>query len=452
MTLNPSLALSIQMRDLMRTDLLHTIDENFPYVLLEQFPSSYSGRNKRDRVFNFENTLLTMLITAIGEDKSLKQSVNIFKEIFEWRNKQLKDQTSLQLQSEQLAEEKRTANGVARKRGRPKNYSALLAANKTTEVSDNTAAYSKARTRLNKKIVNQVFDYTTDFKEFNGRQWHGMEVFITDGTYFQMQDSKELKKYQANQGENAYPRGLLQGVVRQGSGQIHAFQIGTPHQSELELAKPLIKKLPAGGLLLADDLYNTYVIFCLIQQAGCHIIVPGKRDRKYRVIENISEGDQIVELQRNDKPAWLTQEEWGSIPRTIKMRRISYPSLENEQEEWVIYTTLVNTTINKVEIILKYATRWDIEITIREIKTIMDLNIARSKTEEMMEKEITVALAAYNMVRKIIAQSVQKTDFSPQEDFIYKRFEVDKNLLVDKKGRIYHHWSPGRYGKTPQKN
>jgi hypothetical protein len=31
---------------------------------------------KRDRVFNAGNTLLAMLMTAVNEDKSLKQSVN----------------------------------------------------------------------------------------------------------------------------------------------------------------------------------------------------------------------------------------------------------------------------------------------------------------------------------------------------------------------------------------
>ena len=49
----------------------------------------------------------------------------------------------------------------------------------------------------------------------------------------------------------------------------------------------------------------------------------------------------------------------------------------------------------------------------REIKTIMGINIARSKTEDMVLKEITIALTVYNMIRKIIAKSVEQTDFSP---------------------------------------
>jgi hypothetical protein len=299
-------------------------------------------------------------------------------------------------------------------------------------------------------LVNKVFEYSADFKkELNGKKWYGMSTFITDGTYFQMQDTPELrKKYFVKEGSNAYPQGLLQAVLSQGSGQVYAFKIGTRHQSELELVKPLIENLPEGSLLLADDLYSTYAVFCLMQKKGCHIIVPGKRDRNYRVIKKLSKGDEIVELSKTNKPAWLSKEEWDQFPAKIIMRRVTYPSVNDEQKECVLYTSIQDEQISTSEVILKYTTRWDIEITIREIKTIMGINIARSKTEDMVKKEITVALTAYNMIRKIISKSVEQTDFSPQSNFLQECFEANQNLLVDKKGRVYHHWSPGRNGQA----
>lgn len=453
MTPNRSLAISLQLKELMRKDLLHNIDEDFPYDLIANHQSAESTKLKRDRMYNEENTLLTMLATAIGEDKSLKQSVNIFKEVFEMKGKEIKEKEALQLQSEQAEENLSIASGASKKRGRRRLYASRLPKSKELEVSDNTAAYAKARARLDKGLVNKVFQYSVDFKELNAKKWHAMDTFVTDGTYFQMQDTKELrKKYYVKEGDNAYPQGLLQAVLRQGSGQVHAFTIGTRHQSELELVKPLIEKLPEGSLLLADDLYNTYAVFCLIQKKGCHLIVPGKRDRNYRVIKKLSEGDEIVELRKTAKPDWLSKEEWDQLPATITMRRITYPSTVDEQLEYIVYTTITNEKIKNTEIILKYAKRWDIEITIREIKTIMGVNIARSKTEDMVKKEITIALTAYNMIRKIISKSVEQTEFSPQDYFLHECFEIDKKLLVDKKGRVYHHWSTGRYGQTNATN
>ena len=47
MTPNRSLALSIELKELMRTDLLKNIDSDFPFELIEQ---NGSGSATRDRV------------------------------------------------------------------------------------------------------------------------------------------------------------------------------------------------------------------------------------------------------------------------------------------------------------------------------------------------------------------------------------------------------------------
>lgn len=450
MTPNRSLALSFELKSFMRTDLLHNIDSDFPFDLIESHESTVSKKVTRDRVYNTENTLLTMIVSAFNEDKSLKQSVISFKDVFEFKGVQLRKADDLQLQK---ARELQELASEVKKRGRPKQFLSHLPKSKIKEVSDNTAAYTKARGRLELGLVKKVFDYSSDSKGQNGKKWHGMNIAITDGTYFQMQDTEALrKKYFVKEGDNAYPQGLLQSIIWQGSGQIVSFAIGTRHQSELELVKPLIEKLPAETLLLADDLYSTYAIFCLMKKYNCHIIVPGKRERNYRVIKKLAEGDEIVELCKTKKPDWLSIEVWSQLDAKITMRRISYPSLVDENEEWILYTTITSEEIKKEQIILKYITRWDIEITIREIKTIMDINIARSKTEDMVLKEITIALTAYNMARKIIAKSVDKTDFSPQSNFIQKCFETNQGVLIDKKGRIYQRWSTGRYGKAIEPN
>lgn len=451
MTPNRSLALSLELKALMRTNLLHNIDTDFPFEMIKTHEPHTTKKATRDRVYNTENTLLTMLLSAFNEDKSLKQSVNTFKEIFELKGGQFNQKEALQL--EQAKQLEQLSSVEPRRRGRPNLYGSRMPKSKIKEVSDNTAAYAKARARVDTALVKKLFAYSSDFKEPGAKKWHGMDVAVTDGTFFQMQDTGSLrKKYYVKQGDNAYPQGLLQTVLRQGSGQVLDFAIGTRHQSELELVKSLIKKLPTGNLLLADDFYSSYAIFCFIQNKGCHIIVPGKRERKYELIRKLGDGDQIVELSKTSQPNWLSKAQWEALPDKITMRRISYRSPEDEHKEWVLYTTLTDKGIKKEEIILKYTTRWDIEITIREIKTIMGISIARSKTEDMVIKEITIALTAYNMIRKIIAKSVEKTDFSPQSNFFQKCFEADQGLLVDKKGRVYQRWSTGRYGEAAEKD
>jgi hypothetical protein len=441
MTSNYSLELSLRLRDLIRQDLLKYLMDEFPFEKIQQEDKQ---NNKRDRVYNSENTLLTMLMTSFMEDKSLQNSVNIFKQIFESRNSEL-----LEEQRDRMEEEEKQFKGIKRK-GRPRKHGLRIPKSKQSTISKNTAAYSKARKRLDRGIIQEVFEFSRSFPENAMAKWYGMICYILDGSYFQMQDTEGLRsKYYVKKDDRAYPQGLLEAMICQGAGFISDFRIGTRHQSELELAFPMLESMSGQNLILADDLYNCYAIFAIILSKGNHIIVPGKRKRDYTVIKTLTAGDQIVSIKKTSDSKWLP--EHIDVPESLTLRRITYHS-PTADKEYVLYTTILDEGISKADIIVKYLTRWDIEISIREIKTIMDVNIVRSKTEEMVFKEILTAFTAYNMVRKIIARSVQKTDFSPKENLIQEFFEGNKDLFIDKRGRKYKRWSPGRYGTALEKN
>jgi hypothetical protein len=217
----------------------------------------------------------------------------------------------------------------------------------------------------------------------------------------------------------------------------------------------VIKELEKNTLLLADDLYNTYYHFCLVLEQQCHMIVPGKRYRKYKVIRNLSNNnnDQIVEISKTARPDYISKEVWKELPEKIVLRRIcyTYPT-KNGMETAVLYTTVLNKAITAADFIVKYTMRWDIEISIREIKTIMDINILRSKSRDMLFKELIIALTAYNMMRKTIAESADQVGIPPQNDFFQKFSPFGRTVLLDKKGRVFFKWSPGRYGNAEISN
>ena len=70
--------------------------------------------------------------------------------------------------------------------------------------------------------------------------------------------------------------------------------------------------------------------------------------------------------------------------KALQKRRIEYPSPAKESERSVLYTSILNGKISKDEIILKYESRWDIEISIRELKTLMDINVVSSMSPAMV--------------------------------------------------------------------
>lgn len=442
MTLNYSLELTIQIQELLRSELSGVFKEYLPEEKMANYPSQKARRN---RIFTDETTLLTMLISATQEDKSLQNAVNIYAEIHNRSIPLIKQNVA-----ELIEKERGKANETVRKRGKPKTYNRLVAKSKLIDISTNTGSYTTARQRLDIELVKMVYEDSANFENIKiNNKWKGMRVVITDGTYIQMQDSKELREqYDVKSGsenyKSSYPQGLLQVLIEQGGGGIKHFELGSRNVSELSLIYKMLHKISKGTLLLADDLYCTYAIFYLIQKYSLEIIVPGKRTRKYKKIKEISQGDEIVELKSTAHPEWLPNEE--KLPDTILMRRLSFEDPMNPGKEYVMFTSIMDEKISMAEIVSKFFTRWDIEISIREIKTLMNINVVRSKKPDLVMKELLTALTAYNLIRKIIAKTTENSSFSPERGLIQKYLEAGKTVFMDKKGRIYQRWSPGRNG------
>lgn len=435
MTPNRSLALSVRFRKMLRQDLLSVLSVEFPFELIENYKRE---KKTRDRVYNPENTLLTMILSATQEDKSLQHAVNLFSEIHQRSSERMK-----KLHQEQ----------PIRGRGRPKKGTLggrrqRVAKSKIKPISEDTSAFSQARIRLDPALVDAVFKASGAFECTAVEKWRGLEVFMTDGTYIETQDTRALRavydvRDKKGKSVTPYPQALLQAIVKQSTGAVTDFQLGTRHVSELALAWPMVGRLPAHSVLLADDLYNTYAFFSIVQSGSRHIIVPGKRKRAYTLIDEIAPGDKIIEIKRTKRPKWLPDD--VSLPPKLTLRKI-------DTLQGPLYTTLTDRTIPAAEIVELYRMRWDIEITIREVKTLMNIDVVRSKTPEMVLKEIQVALTAYNLIRRVMAKTTLTSGFPPETDLIQAFYEIDSTLLRDKRGRVYARWSPGRYGAPDRKN
>ena len=411
MKVNESLRLSLLLQEMLRSDLSHSFSKNIPVSLIEEKSSSVNPES-RACVFTPVNTVLTMLLAAIQEDKSLQNGLNLFRTVFESDCAFL-----MQVEANRIAAEKMNDSRGPAKAGRPRQYKSRLPKRYQSPLSDSTAGYSIARKNLDINIVKDVYMHSTDFGDLDRERWHGMKTFIGDGTCLQLQDTADIKsQYQVKGQEDSFPQALLQVLIGQGTGQISQYAPGSRSVSELCLVIPMINNLEENSLLLAGDLYNTYYHFCLVLARKCHIIVPGKRDRNYTVIREISGNDRIVEIHKTARPDYVSKEEWNSLPKTIILRRITYTyPTKNGEETAVLYTTIVDDTIKTHEIVTKYTMRRDIEISIRKIKTVMDINVLRSKSRDMMLKELIIALTACNLLRKIIAESADPVGFSPRK-------------------------------------
>lgn len=434
---NRSLAISTHIQECKMGNIIGQLESEFPDLT---YPKTVNATH-RNRIYTPRNTLLTMVLTAIQEDKTLQNSVDMYYMIHQQHRAQTIGAIEDRLDQERILDQQSSD----KKPGRPKKYAVQLPKSLEEDISLNTAAYSKARKRLPLELTESLFRESRIKDVQNSySHWHGYRVLIGDGTYLQMQDTKSLKgeygaMHQKDQSDG-YPQGLLEVVIERGAGQIHSFRLSNTHVSELSLFYDMIDELPGESVLLLDDLYNCFEIISKCKRKGIEFVMPAKRERKYETVEVLGPGDEIIRRKTpRDRSKWLKENE---PPNTFLLRRIECHSPGGKK--YVLYTSILDQKIGKDEIQILYLTRWDVEVSILEVKTIMDINILRSQTPEMVLKELTVSLATYNLLRKIIYASIKDLPFSPKEDFIQKYHTLNKNILIDKKSRVYNRWSTGR--------
>jgi hypothetical protein len=435
---NRSLAISSKIQECKMGNIIGLLENEFPSSILEY---KNEGVKTRGRVFTRNNTLLTMVLTSAQQDKTLKNSVDLYYIIHQKHKGQALE---LLEQSIQTQKDEDSISSV-KKVGRPKKYTLQLPKSLEKDISLNTAAYSKARDRVPIELIDELLKKSRiEQAENNYTHWNGYRVFLGDGTYVQMQDTKSIReKYEVKHNgvaSEGYPQGLLEVIIERGTGQLYNFKLSNRHTSELSLFYDMLDDMPQKSLLLLDDLYNCYEIISKCKRIGVDIVVPAKRERNYTLVEKLGDGDEIISINTpKNRSKWININE---KPGKIILRRIVCKSPEGE--DYVLFTTILDRRITKEDIQLLYLTRWDIEVGIREVKTIMDINVLRSKTPEMVLKELTISLATYNLIRKVIYASIKDLPFSPKEDFIYQYYTNNQGLLIDKKGRVYNRWSSGR--------
>ena len=105
----------------------------------------------------------------------------------------------------------------------------------------------------------------------------------------------------------------------------------------------------------------------------------------------------------------MDQATYATMPESIVMREVRVADL-------TLVTTLLDADeVGKLELVDLYGKRWQIELDFRSIKTVMQMEILRCKSPEMIRKEIAAHLLAYNLVRTVMAQAACLAHLLPRQ-------------------------------------
>ena len=93
--------------------------------------------------------------------------------------------------------------------------------------------------------------------------------------------------------------------------------------------------------------------------------------------------------------------------RLIVCRNPSRPS-----ELLYLFTTL---ELAVEEILGMYKLRWNVETDLRSLKRTVGLHQLSSKSLDMVEKELLLAIAAYNLVRAVMCMAARRANLRPRQ-------------------------------------
>jgi hypothetical protein len=295
--------------------------------------------------------------------------------------------------------------------------------------SPNTASYCVARARLPTAVLRSLAERTAQQLHDGLPQkwkWHGRDVFIVDGSHVSMPDTAENQAaypqvYNQEPGLG-FPLARLTVLLSLASGACHDLAIA-PYAGkgtgETTLLRQMYGSLRRGDVVVADALFDNYfLIWELREMGGVDVVarVAAERVGTVTVQSRRRDGDVIV-WQRPNKPRGMSGEQYRGYPKSMTMRQVSVDARDkdNRVEQFEVVTTILDASIRGRQIGNLYERRWEGEVDIRSIKSVMKMDVLRCKSPEMVRKEIWAHLLAYNLLRTVMAVAAAQSKVEPRK-------------------------------------
>lgn len=306
-------------------------------------------------------------------------------------------------------------------RAAQQNVLARLACHENRTASPNTSAYCQARRRLRCDWLADIHEGVVDRLEAaadHNRLWYGRAVKIVDGSGVSMPDTEEnqaaFPRPNRPESECGFPVARLAVIFSLLTGAVLDLAWDSLHVAETTLSRRMWSRLEAGDVLLADRGFCSFADFWRLKQRGVDSVMRlnAKRSVGMRVVRVLGKNDRLVVWFKSKQiPIWMGLEEWTAMPRELLLREIHFtvdiPGFRTRAV--TVVTTLLDARLYPAEAFgALYRRRWMAELSLRDLKTSMDMEILRCKSPEMIEREIRMFLIAYNLVRALILRAAQK--------------------------------------------
>lgn len=369
----------------MRGRLLHTFQSVGAYTLcqLEErfgshlppslFPKATKKANSRDRIYTRPRTFWSMLWQAFNPKASGRQVVRQIQALFELHA------------GPSLSEED---GAYCRAKGRLPLREFAKALRASAQAADRLAS---ALTLL-----------------------QGRPVQIADGSTLSAPDTlKNRRRYPAVQTPQPnFPMLRVMVLFSLLSGAVLSVVMGDMRSAELPMLYQMFDLLAPNDILLADRGLGNFVLLALLAHFKPGVDFIGRSARQVdglRRLQRLGRGDWLMAWKKGCNPSlWLPAALWALLPKHITVRIVRgscYVKGFRVRRVTLVTTLLDAERYPAREILQAYLRRWRLEMCLDDLKTTLEMEMLRSHSPRMLQKEIYTHLIAHNLIRCVMAQA-----------------------------------------------
>jgi len=317
----------------------------------------------------------------------------------------------------------------------------LLPQNRRLEegtLSENSGAYSRARSRLETETVEIFANRVCDSLIETSPPWFdGRRAFIIDGTTITLAPTEALQAAfppATNQyGETVWPVAMLMVAHELQSGCALVPEIGAMYgehnTSEAKLARQIATRIPHASLVLADSGFGIFSVAWHMVQAGQIILFRLTKQRFHALRRKATLLEQTPDTsmyQLTWRPTHKERQTNPELPADASLD-VFLHEVSLGDESLYLVTTLSATSERAGEY---YAYRYDVEHDIRDVKVTLDTERIRARSVEMFRKELLTSIVAYNLVIQFRRQAAQIANVEPRRLSFTKVWNTFQSFLL----------------------
>lgn len=286
-------------------------------------------------------------------------------------------------------------------------------------ISGSTGGYSRARSRLPVESVEKAAD------KINGalitthceQTWKGRRVFAIDGstlrTSYTPENCEEFPRYKNQYGEAHFPLvrfGVATDVVTGVSLRpAYGAYNGSERTDEFALAEEFLPRIPQGSVVIGDRYYGCPRFIATAQASRLDVVCRVKEKNVERYL------GKALSRSGEEESTWIsTRSRAGDERYEVKGKFVWHTTQPKgfRPQRMVYFTTLA---LSAAEVIELYKQRWKVELDLRDIKSTLEMHTLKTKTPEMMAKELILGFCAYNLIRHLMIAPAKRLKLSPRE-------------------------------------